>query len=113
MLNGLKNGARRFLRRSLAAANSLGVGSLLRRFGCARGGAIVMTHCVGHVPETSYLPADMKTSEAKVDALLAALTRRGIRVVSVRDLAAALARGEDATRLVAFSMDDGYKDNLT
>jgi peptidoglycan/xylan/chitin deacetylase (PgdA/CDA1 family) len=113
MLSELKNGARRWLRKALAAANGVGVGAVLRRLGLARGGAIVMTHCVGHVPETAYLPADMKTSEAKVEALLVALKRRGIRVVTVRELASALARGEAATDLVAFSMDDGYRDNLT
>lgn len=71
-----------------------------------------MTHCVGHLPETAYLPADMKTSEAKVEELLLALKARGIRVVSVRELVAAFERGEDGKDLVAFSMDDGYRDNL-
>jgi peptidoglycan/xylan/chitin deacetylase (PgdA/CDA1 family) len=111
--NRLKTTVKRTLRRAIAAANGLGLGLLLRKLGFARGGGIVMTHCVGHLDETAYLPADMKTSEAKVDRLLRALRRRGIQVVSVRDLVLALERGEKATSLVAFSMDDGYKDNLT
>ncbi len=109
----IKNRLRKFLRKAFAAANGMGLGLVLRKFGCAQSGGIVMTHCVGHLPETAYLPADMKTSEAKVDELLRALARRKVRVVSVRDLAKALAKGEDTKGLVAFSMDDGYRDNLT
>lgn len=112
MLDRLKNSLRRTLRRTLAVANSLGLGALCRRLGRSRGGAIVMTHCVGHLPETAYLPADMKTSAAKVEELLLALGKRGMRVVSVRELVAAFERGEDGKDLVAFSMDDGYRDNL-
>lgn len=113
MIDRLKYALRRTLRKSLATANGLGLGALCRKLGFSRGGAIVMTHCVGHLPETAYLPADMKTSEAKVEALLVALKARKIRIVSVRDLAEALERGESCRNLVAFSMDDGYRDNLT
>jgi peptidoglycan/xylan/chitin deacetylase (PgdA/CDA1 family) len=108
-----KNSMKKGLRRVFATLNGLGLGLLLRKLGCARGGGIVMTHCVGHVPETAYLPRDMKTSCAKVDALLRALKRRGVKVVAVRDLVAALDRGEDARDLLAFTMDDGYRDNYT
>ncbi len=111
--NVVKDRVRKGLRRVLCAMNGAGLGLLLRKLGFARGGGIVMTHCVGHVPETAYLPADMKTSTTKVEALLRALRRRGIRCVSIRELVAALDRGEGAHDLMAFTMDDGYRDNLT
>lgn len=109
----LKNSLRRFLRRFLARLNTLGLWRYLRRSGKAKGGGIVMTHCIGHVPETAYLPPDMKTSEAKVEELLRELGKRGIRVGTVRELVARLDRGDPARDFVAFSMDDGYRDNLT
>lgn len=109
----LRNTLRKSLRRILALLNSAGLGLLLRKLGCARGAGIIMTHCIGHVPETAYLPPDMKTSEAKVEMLLRALRRRGVRVTTVREVVERLDRGERATDLVAFTMDDGYRDNLT
>lgn len=112
-LAGLKNTLRKALRRTLALANGIGLGLLLRRLGRARGAAIVMTHCVGHVPETRYLPADMKTSVPKVESLLKALRRRGIRAATVREVVERLDRGDPARDLVAFTMDDGYRDNYT
>lgn len=109
----LKHGLKRSLRRTLVRANGLGVGYLLRKLGFARGGGIVMTHCVGHIDETAYLPPDMKTSVEKVEALLVALARRGMRCVPVREVVAALDRGDSARDLLAFTMDDGYRDNFT
>jgi peptidoglycan/xylan/chitin deacetylase (PgdA/CDA1 family) len=109
----LKTRLKKTLRRSIAALNGLGLGLLVRRLGGARGAGIIMTHCVGSVPETDYLPADMKTSTAKVEKLLRALRRRRVRCVPVRELVAALDRGEPASRLCAFTMDDGYRDNAT
>lgn len=105
----LKNG----LRGVIACLNGLGLGFLLRRMGMARGAGVVMTHCIGHEEETAYLPPDMKTSVDKLDRLLRCLKRRGIRCVSVREVVEALDRGEEARDLVAFTMDDGYLDNLT
>lgn len=109
----IKYAIKQTLRRSLSVLNGLGLGLLLRRLGLARGAAIVMTHCVGHVPETGYLPADMKTSVDKVEALLKALRRRGIRATTVREVVERLDRGDPARDLLAFTMDDGYRDNFT
>lgn len=111
--HALKNGLKRALRSTLAGLNGVGLGLLLRRVGLGRGGGVIMTHCIGHLPETGYLPSDMKTSEAKVEALLKALRRRGIRASTVRELVERLDRGDAARDLVAFTMDDGYKDNCT
>jgi len=112
-IDAIKTGVKRGLRRALSEMNGLGLGLLLRRLGCGRGAGIVMTHCVGRVQETDYLPDDMKTSTEKVERLLRALKRRGIRCVSVAELVAALDRGEAARDLCAFTMDDGYRDNAT
>ncbi len=109
----VKDGLKQALRRALSLLNGAGLGLLLRRLGCARGAGIVLTHCIGYAPETAHLPADMKTSARKVERLLLALRRRGVRCVAVRDLVAALERGEPPERLLAFTMDDGYRDNFT
>jgi len=109
----LKHGLKKGLRRTLVGLNGLGLGWLLRRLGFAKGAGIVMTHCVGYVPETDYLPPDMKTSTEKIEAMLKALSRRGMRCVTVREVVEALDRGEDAKDLLAFTMDDGYRDNFT
>ena len=108
-----KETVRRALRRLFVRLNAWGLGALLRRLGRSPDGAILMTHCVGSLEETRHLPADMKTAPERIDALLRALARRGVRCVSVRELVDALDRRGEARGLVAFSMDDGYVDNLT
>ena len=109
----IKNSIKKGLRATLSRLNGVGLGLLLRKLGRGRGAGIVMTHCVGHVKETDYLPSDMKTSTAKVEALLKALKRRGIRCVTVRELVERLDAGDPADDLLAFTMDDGYRDNFT
>ncbi|MBI4878422.1 MAG: polysaccharide deacetylase family protein [Planctomycetes bacterium] len=112
-MDRVKDLLKKALRRALSLMNGAGLGLLLRRLGRARGAGIVLAHCIGYAPETAHLPADMKTSARKVERLLRALRRRGVRCVAVRELVAALERGEPPERLLAFTMDDGYRDNLT
>lgn len=71
---------------------------------------ILAGHCVEEGASNGGLPADMKISPARLEALLRALGRR-FRLVTVGEGLAALERGEAGRSMVALSMDDGYADN--
>ncbi|MFD8393354.1 polysaccharide deacetylase family protein [Streptomyces sp. NPDC059680] len=70
---------------------------------------IAMYHSVSDHPEDPY---DITVSPARLDRQLAWLRRRGLRGVSVRELLAARARGEERG-LVGLTFDDGYADFVT
>ena len=76
-------------------------------------GAILMLHrVVGEKKEC--LDQQLTVTTAYLDETLATFRRLGVQLVSMQDLAAALA-GEKTldSRAVALTFDDGYRDNLT
>ncbi|MEU6772682.1 polysaccharide deacetylase family protein [Streptomyces sp. NPDC046759] len=68
-----------------------------------------MYHSVSDDPEDPY---DITVSPARLDRQLAWLRRRGLRGVSMRELLAARARGQERG-LVGLTFDDGYADFVT
>ncbi|MFI1762298.1 polysaccharide deacetylase family protein [Streptomyces sp. NPDC020800] len=68
-----------------------------------------MYHSVSDCPED---PFNVTVSPARLDRQLAWLTGRGLRGVSMRELLAARARGEERG-LVGLTFDDGYADFRT
>ncbi len=76
---------------------------------------ILAGHCVAPEngaawPGGEHLPADMKISQGRMRRLLEWFGRR-YRVVTVGAGARSLSSGRLAENLVAFSFDDGYRDN--
>jgi peptidoglycan/xylan/chitin deacetylase (PgdA/CDA1 family) len=75
---------------------------------------ILAGHCVAPEgaphPGGEHLPADMKIRAGRLRAMLEWFARR-YRVVTVADGVAALDRGPLQRSLIAFSFDDGYRDN--
>lgn len=72
---------------------------------------VLAGHCVDDAAVNGDLPADMRISPGRLEELLAALGRR-YRLVTLREGLAALDVGTGGS-LVALTMDDGYRDNLT
>lgn len=71
---------------------------------------ILAGHCVT-APSNARLPKDMKIAAAKLERLLAVLARR-YEVTTIGAAWRALAQ-PGSRSLVALTMDDGYKDNLS
>lgn len=72
---------------------------------------VLAGHCVEDPLVNGDLPADMRISRGRLVELLGALTSR-FQAVTVAEGWAALASGPGRS-MVALSMDDGYRDNLT
>ena len=72
---------------------------------------VLAGHCVEDPEVNADLPADMKISRRRLVKLLRALTSR-FQAVTVEEGWAALQSGTGSS-MVALSMDDGYRDNLT
>ena len=93
----------------------LGPGSRVRRtvrWAAHRLGAraaILMYH---QISEDRPDPWNLCVSPAHFREHLEVLRKSGARLLSVADLARALARGEVPRRAIAISFDDGYRDNL-
>lgn len=73
---------------------------------------VLAGHCIEDPAVNADLPADMKLSEASATALLGALTRR-FQPVTVAEGWENLQSAAAGRSMVALSMDDGYRDNLT
>lgn len=73
-------------------------------------GVILMYH---RVAELRHDPWGMAVSPSHFDQQLETLQRRGVRLMTVAELTAALADGSLRPRSAAISFDDGYLDNLT
>lgn len=74
----------------------------------ARGGFVLEYHAIGkHAdwPDYMYIEPDVFESH------LQELQSRGLKMVTVEELAQVLRRGEDAGKYVALSFDDGYIDD--
>lgn len=72
---------------------------------------VLAGHCVEDPAVNGDLPADMRISRARLTRLLGALTSRFEAVTVVEGWEALQAGG--GRSMVALSMDDGYRDNLT
>ncbi len=72
---------------------------------------VLAGHCVDDAEVNADLPADMRISPERLEELLARLGRR-FRLVSLAEGLADLDSGTGGS-LVALTMDDGYRDNLT
>lgn len=73
---------------------------------------ILYGHCVADEAVNGELAPEMKLSEARLEHLLVRLGRR-FDLVTVGEGMARLAAGTARRSMVALSMDDGYRDNLS
>ena len=73
---------------------------------------ILFGHCVEEPSVNGFLPKDMKIRGERLERILAWFGRR-YDLVTIGGGLAALEGGAEGRSLVALSMDDGYRDNLT
>ena len=77
-------------------------------------GAIFMLHRVREPDPTNFAPNRvLEVTPSFLDGLLVHLKDRGIACVTLDEAADRIAQGEKAERFAVFTLDDGYRDNLT
>jgi len=104
----LKHAAREVYARALWHT---GLARLVDRFSAPRL-TILYGHCVADDGINGDLAPEMKLSEARLETLLRALGRR-FELVTIGEGMTRLGDGTARRSMVALSMDDGYRDNLT
>ena len=75
---------------------------------CAQGAFVLEYHAIGEHPDW---PADMVVPKAAFERHLQYLQEQGYAMVTVAELQDRFDRGEDVSRYIALSFDDGYVDN--
>lgn len=96
---------------ALSAAHFAGVDGLLAPF--TRGlGVIFMLHHVRPDPPRPFEPNRiLKVTPAFLESVIVEVRAAGFDVVSLDEVAARLASGQNTKPFAAFTLDDGYKDN--
>ena len=77
-------------------------------------GAIFMLHRVREPDDTDFAPNRiLEITPAYLDALLGHVQEQGLVCLSLDEAVRRIAAGDTSERFVVFTLDDGYKDNLT
>ncbi len=107
----------RTLAKRIAITGGLEVANLLRSVGLMRGargmGAIFTLHHVRPHEPSSFSPnAHLEITPDFLDAVLTRLKSDGYRFVSLADVPGALLEPKPSQPFAAFTLDDGYRNNL-
>ena len=90
--------------------NVTGVGQLIGRRFAGRGAVFMLHSVVGH--DTDFVDPFMQVRADFLDEMLAYLTSKGVDLISL-DAAMQRIRQKDSKPFACFTLDDGYRDNLT
>ncbi len=77
-------------------------------------GTIFMLHRVENVRYPKLTPnEDLKVSPDYLAQVIGILRKKGYSFISLDELTAILTQGKSAKKVIVFTLDDGYRDNLT